>query len=108
MDTGLLARCEDNFQSLGNPLAVSRIRLAAVRNMAVPNLLLGRSERASRVLKQTLLFLRAEHTEEVARLRVVVVILFPEVEVVPTPVDPQRQPREIGLLLPLAVAVRLV
>ena len=58
MDTGLLARCEDNFQSLGNTLSVSRIRIAAVRDMAVPNLLLGRRERASRVFKQTLLFLR--------------------------------------------------
>src|SRR6202035_689266 len=108
MDTGLLARCEDNFQSLGNTLAVSRIRLAAVRNMAVPNLLLGRRERASRVLKQTLLFLRAEHSEEVARLRVVVVIVLTEIKLLRISVDRQGRLREVGLPLPLAMTVRLV
>jgi hypothetical protein len=56
VDAGLLALREESFKSLCNTFAVSRIRLGAVRNMAIPDFLRGRTEGPSHVLKQTLLF----------------------------------------------------
>src|SRR5260370_12126238 len=108
VDVGLLVLREESFKSLCNTFAVIQVRLGAVRNMAIPDFLGGRTESSSSVLKQTLLFLRAEHTEEVARLRVVVVIVFAEIKLLSISVDCQWRLRVIGLLLPLAMTVRLV
>jgi len=86
-DVGLLVLREERFESLCNAFAVSRVSLGAVRNMAIPDFFGGRTESSSSVLKQTLLFLRAEHTEEIARLRVVVVIVLTEIEPLGTSVN---------------------
>jgi hypothetical protein len=48
------------------------------------------------VLEQALLLLRTQHTEQVARLRVVVVIVLTEVEVVRRSIDRRSNAKEIG------------
>src|ERR1700722_12576162 len=85
-----------------------RVCSGAIRNVAIPNLLRGGTERPSSVLKQTLFLLRAEHAEEDARLRVVVVIVFAQIEFLSISVDSQWRFRIIGLLLPLAMSIRLI
>jgi hypothetical protein len=67
VDVGLLVLHEESFKSRCNTFAVSWVRLGAVRNMAIPDFLGGRTEGPSCVLKQAPLFLRAEHPEKIAR-----------------------------------------
>src|SRR6266851_590849 len=108
VDVGLLVLREESFKSLCNTFAISRIRLGAVRNVAIPDFFGGRTERPCRVLEQALLLFRAEHTEEIARLRVVIVVIFTEIEFLRVSVDSQWRLGVIRLLLPLAMTVRFI
>src|SRR5690606_14522563 len=65
-------------------------------------------DRPRRVVEQRLLLLRRHEIEQGTRLREVIVVVLPEIPRVRHIPDSLRRIPELGLLLPLAVAVRLV
>src|SRR3979490_2031440 len=100
----LLERC-DGF---GYALSVCRVSLRAVADMTILHFLRGVSDRTRGVLEQALLLLRLQHAEEIARLRVVVMIILAEVELPSITINSQWRLRKIRLLLPFTVAVRFI
>src|ERR1700730_9741826 len=101
----LLLECCDGF---GYTLSVCRVSLRAVADMTILHSLRGSSDRTSRVLEQTLLLIRLQHAEEIAGLRVIVMVILAEVELRGIPVDGQWRLRKVRLLLPFPGAVRLI
>src|SRR3981081_1510437 len=101
----LLLERRDGF---GYTLSVCRVSLRAVADMTILHLLRGSSDRTSGVLEQTLLLIPLHHAEEIARLRVVVMVILAEVELRGITIDGQWRLRKIRLFLPFAVAVRLI
>src|SRR6266481_244702 len=76
--------------------------------MTILHFLRGCSDRASGVLEQTLLLIRLQHAEEIAGLRVVVMVILAEVVLRGITVDGQWRLRKVRLLLPFTVAIRLI
>src|SRR5882757_11289442 len=76
--------------------------------MAILHLLRGCSNRAGGILERALLLIRLQHAEEIAGLRVVVMIILAEVELRGITVDGQWRLRKVRLLLPFTVAVRFI
>src|ERR1700730_8892919 len=101
----LLQECRDGF---GYALSVCRVSLRAVADMTILHYLRGSSNGTSGVLEQTLLLLRLQHAEEIAGLRVVVMVILAEVELRGISVDGQWRLRKVQLLLPFTVAVRFI
>src|SRR5260370_19406656 len=64
----------------GYTLSVCRVSLRAVADMTILDFLRGCSDRTSGVLGQTLLLIRLQHAEEIAGLRVLVIVILAEVE----------------------------
>src|SRR5438552_482874 len=101
----LLLKRRDGF---GYTLSVCRVSLRAVADMTILDFLRGCSDRTSSVLEQTLLLIRLQHAEEIAGLRVVVMVILAVVEIPGITMDGQWRLRKIRLLLPFTVAVRLI
>src|ERR1700704_7025302 len=76
--------------------------------MTILHFLRGCSDGTSGVVEQTLLLIRLQHAEEIAGLRVVVMVILAEVELRGITVDGQWRLRKIRLLLPFTVAVRFI
>src|ERR1700730_12727321 len=100
----LQKRC-DGF---GYTLSVCRVSLRGVADMTILHYLRGSSDGTSGVLEQALLLNRLQHTEEIAGLRVIVMVILAEVELRGIAVDGQWRLRKVRLLLPFAVTVRLI
>src|ERR1700730_3049819 len=101
----LLLKRRDGF---GYTLSVCRVSLRAVADVTILHHLRGSSNGTSGVLEQALLLIRLLHAEEIAWLRVVVMVILAEVELRGITVDGQWRLREVRLLLPFTVAVRLI
>src|ERR1700688_2100820 len=101
----MLLERRDGF---GYTLSVCRVSLRAIADMTILHFLRGSSDRASGVLDQTLLLIRLQHAEEIAGLRVIVMVILAEVELRGIPVDGQWRLRKVRLLLPFTVAVRFI
>src|SRR5229473_3780046 len=101
----LLLERRDGF---GYTLSVCRVSLRAVADMTILHFLRGFSDRTSGVLEQTLLLIRLQHAEEIAGLRVVVMVILAEVELRGITINGQWRLRKVRLLLPFTVAVRLI
>ena len=86
---------------IGSALSVRRVSLGAVANMTILDLLRRFPDRSRGVLKQTLLLIRLQHAEEIAGLRVVVIVILAEVELRCIPIDGQWRLSKVRLLLPL-------
>src|SRR5258705_13833411 len=99
-----LKRCN----GVGYALSVCRVSLRAVADMTVPHFLRGSSDRTSGVLEQALLLIRLQHTEEIAGLRVVVMVILAEVEISGITIDGQWRLLKVRLLLSFAVAARFI
>src|SRR6195256_2509166 len=76
--------------------------------MTILHFLRGCSDGTSGVVEQTLLLIRLQHAEEIAGLRVVVMVILAEVELRGITVDGQWRLRKVRLLLPFTVAVRFI
>ena len=76
--------------------------------MAVRDLQRGVSQGPSGVGKEKFLLLLPDQSEEQPRLRVIVLVVIPEVPVVCGSPQRERGLGEVGLLLPLVVALGLV
>src|SRR5258707_1494625 len=100
----LLKRCN----GVGYALSVCRVSLRAVADMTILHFLRGCSDRTGGVVEQTLLLIRLQHAEEIAGLRVVVMVILAEVELPGITIDGQWRLRKVRLLLPFPVAVRLI
>src|SRR5260370_158398 len=101
----MLLECRDGF---GYALSVCRFSLRAVADMTILHFLRGISDRTSGVLEQALLLIRLQHAEEIAGLRVVVIVILAEVELRGIPNDGQWRLRKVRLLLPFTETVRLI
>src|ERR1700730_7076892 len=101
----LLLKRRDGF---GYTLSVCRVSLRAVADVTILHHLRGSSNGTSGVLEQALLLNRLQHAEEIAGLRVVVMVILAEVELRGITVDGQWRLRKVRLLLPFAVTVRLI
>src|SRR5882757_5581866 len=99
-----LKRCN----GVGYALSVCRVSLRAVADMTILHFLRGCSDRTGGVVEQALLLIRLQHAEEIAGLRVVVMVILAEVELRGITIDGQWRLRKVRLLLPFAVAVRLI
>src|ERR1700692_565744 len=98
----------ERHDGFGYTLSVCRVSLRAVADMTILHFLRGSSDRTSGVLEQALLLIRLQHAEEIAGLRVVVMVILAEVELRGIPIDGQWRFRKVRLLLPFTVAVRLI
>src|SRR5258708_38682637 len=92
----------------GYSLSVCRVSLRAVADMTILDFRRCFSDRTSGVLEQALLLIRLQHAEEIAGLRVVVMVILAEVELRGITIDGQWRLRKVRLLRPFTVAVRLV
>src|SRR6202048_1925751 len=101
----LLLKRRDGF---GYTLSVCRVSLRAVADVTILHHLRGSSNGTSGVLEQALLLIPLQHAEEIAGLRVVVMVILAEVELRGITVDCQWRLRKVRLLLPFTVAVRLI
>src|SRR6267378_866298 len=101
----MLLECRDGF---GYTLSVCRVSLRAVADMTLLHFLRSCSDRTSGVLEQALLLIRLQHAEEIAGLRVVVMVILAEVELRGITINGQWRLRKVRLLLPFTVAVRLI
>src|SRR6202051_3567939 len=101
----MLLERRDGF---GYTFSVCWVSLRAVADMAILYFLRGSSDRTSGVVEQALLLIRLQHAEEIAGLRVVVMVILAEVELRGITIDGQRRLRKVRLLLPFTVAVRLI
>src|SRR5260370_733309 len=90
----MLLERRDGF---GYTLSVCRVSLRAVADMTILHLLRGFSDRTSGVLEQALLLIRLQHAEEIAGLRVVVMVILAEVELPGITIDGQWRCREVQL-----------
>jgi hypothetical protein len=70
----------ESCNGIGYALSVCRVSLGAVSDMTILNFLRCFYDRTSGVLEQTLLLIRLQHTEEIAGLGVVVLVILAEVE----------------------------
>ncbi len=93
------------LQCLRHARAVGRIGLAAVGDMATLDEVRRIAHCARGVVEQHLLLCRRHQAEQVARLLVVVGVVFAEIPEVGVAVDPQRRLAVLRLRLPLAIAV---
>src|SRR5258708_3475000 len=101
----LLLKRRDGF---GYALSVCRVSLRAVADVTILHFLRGISDRTGGVLEQTLLLIRLQHAEEIAGLRVVVMVILAEVELRGITVDGQWRLRKVRLLPPFTVAGRVI
>src|SRR5258708_7277079 len=101
----MLLERRDGF---GYTLSVCRVSLRAVADMTILHFLRGFTDRTSGILEQALLLIRLQHAEEIAGLRVVVMVILAEVELRGITMDGQWRLRKVRLLLPFTVAVRLI
>src|SRR5260370_26855299 len=101
----LLLERRDGF---GYTLSVCRVSLRAVADMTILHFLRGCSDRTSGVLEQTLLLIRLQHAEEIAGLRVVVMVILAVVELLGITIDGQWRLRKIRLFLPFTGAGQLI
>src|SRR6267378_5338160 len=101
----MLLERRDGF---GYTLSVCRVSLRAIADMTILHFLRGFSDRTGGVLEQTLLLIRLQHAEEIAWLRVVVMVILAEVEISGITINGQWRLRKVRLLLPFTVAVRLI
>src|SRR6266403_4165013 len=88
----------------GYAFSVCRVSLRAVADMTILDFLRGCSDRTSGVLEQALLLIRLQHAEEIAGLRVVVMVILAEVELRSITINGQWRLRKVRLLLPFTVA----
>jgi hypothetical protein len=95
-------------QGVGHPLAVSRIGLQTIADVADLNLPRCVAECTGGVGKEECLLFGSDQAEEEAGLGVIVVIVVAEVPVIRSPLQGQGRLGKSRLLLPLAVTVELV
>ena len=100
--TGLAGR--ELAQGVGDAFAVSRVRLRAVGDMSVLDMLGGLADVAGRVVEQDLLLLRIHLPEQIAGLLPVIVI-HPMIPVGGGAFDLERRLVELRLVGPLAQAM---
>jgi len=73
----MLLERRDGF---GYTLSVCRVSFRAVADMTILHFLRRSSDRTSGILEQALLFIPLQHAEEIAGLRVVVMVVLAKVE----------------------------
>src|SRR5882757_8536174 len=99
-----LKRCN----GVGYALSVCRVSLRAVADMTILHFLRGCSDRTGGVVEQALPLIRLQHAEEIAGLRVVVMVILAVVELRGITIDGQWRLRKVRLFLPFTVTVRLI
>src|SRR5258707_1157104 len=99
--------CAQALQRCRYACTIRRVRLCAIVNVAVLHFLIGVAHSTRRVIEQALLFLLAQHAEQIAPLRIVVGI-DPVIPVIRSTVERERRLRVLWLPLPLALTVGLI
>ena len=106
---GLFRNCaQRNTQHIGHALAIIRIGFQTVADVADLDHLRRVAHRPAGVFTEELPLGGAHQAEELAGLGEVVVIVLAEIPMICVPFQLQRRFGEVGLLLPLAVAVWFV
>ena len=95
-------------QSISYSFPISWVGFHTVSNMANLNFFWGVTHCSGSIPKKSLSLLRIHHTEKIAGLRIIIIIVLPVIPVVGCSFKVQWRFTEIRLFLPFSIAVRFV